>query len=194
MSRSLPDTLCRRIFNAGLISTFQFHMLPISNRSPSTTLRRAQVCTAGNGERLRHGQTRVRVGRNRHNELPSRSEYPAHLSNNCGVVLDVLEHVERHDEVERVLPDRQLCGIGLHRRQPPSATDRRPCLAVVKGEGVPAVVSQYLGVAPAGGTDVERFPRGSEILQELCQNSTTLPIPPVAALDAASFSISSFST
>jgi hypothetical protein len=63
------------------------------------------------------------------------------------------------------------------------ATDRWPGLAVIEGESVPAVVSQNLGVTPAGGTDVECPPRGSKILQKPFKHSSPLAVPPVAAFE-----------
>ena len=112
----------RRIATTGRSRTFHDVIEAISNPLCCNTRAGSAACSGGRGRRRRRGRTTAggRPGRRRGTAvLPEHAEDLGHRR----VVLDdVLQHVERHDQVEAVAPT----GSAARRRAARRAPARRP--------------------------------------------------------------------
>ena len=135
-SRSLPLLERRRRATTGRSRTF--HERTSSSSNPSRRSRSMSVCAGvapDVADRLVVRGPQPRVARNGHQEGAAGPQHPQDVAGTGVVVDQVLEHVERDDEVERAVGDRQQRGVGPHHRQPALGGDQRAVLAVLQRRG-----------------------------------------------------------
>ncbi len=122
------------------------------------------------------------VGGHGDEEASGGPQHPQHLGDRRVVVEDVLEHVERDDQVEAVVGHRQRRGVPAQHGQPSLGRHRRPVGAVLQGSDRPAGSLQDPGVAPARRADVHGSP-GPQAPDRLPEQVPALLVPPVRVLD-----------
>ena len=145
-SRSEPELVLRRIATTGRSSTFHERTSVTSN--PPRSSRSSRPC-AGVAADVVDGLVvvgpQLRVGRDRDEVGAGRLEHAAHLGHGRVVVLEVLEQVEGHDEVERVVREREPGRVTAQRGEPAAVRHLRAVGAVLEGDGVPAVLDAGRG-------------------------------------------------
>ena len=105
------------------------------------------------------------------------------LGNGGLVVLDVLEHVERHRQVHAPGRKRQRSSIAAHGKQATPSGQRGAVLVVLDRGGQPPVIPEHPCVAPTSGTDVNCSSGAAQSTELVAQQVPALSEPPVTVLD-----------